>query len=122
MHDFARRLLRRAPTPAHVTWIENIFGLTAAESPGRDYWSLIEGAPAPIHVVLAGEPLEPRRPVSHLPSLVSAEARALLARHPGVRMHHVANSGHNIQAMQPLVLINLLRRALADLSDEAVAA
>lgn len=116
MHDFARRLLRRAPTVQHVAWIENIFGLTATEAPGRDYWNLLDGAPGPVHVILASEPLEPKRAVSHLPSLVSEEARTMLARHPGVRLHPIDGAGHNIQAMQPLALVVVLRRVAAEMA------
>lgn len=106
-----------ADSPAHPVFA-GLFGVSRNEVAPRDYRHVLDGLTVPVDVVLAGEPLHPRRPVARMPSLVDAPERALLAGLPTVRMHLARDAGHNVQGQAPKVLTEVLfeacRRASAD--------
>jgi hypothetical protein len=105
-----------APGLREALW--RFYGVGPETSEPRDYRALLEGLSVPADVVLAGEPLAPRRPVERLPSLVGEAERARLAVHPRVRLHLARGAGHNVQGQAgPFlkeVLLEACRRAGAE--------
>jgi pimeloyl-ACP methyl ester carboxylesterase len=81
-------------------WVRGIFGVTQTGVEPIDYSPLL-AVWAPGVVLLAGEPLEPPRPVGRLPSLVSPDARARIAQAPHLRTAVIPGTGHNIPAHAP---------------------
>jgi hypothetical protein len=119
MVDALRSHLANLPanSPIHPLF-ERLFGVTKAQITPRDYRHVLDGLSVPVDVVLAGEPLQPRRRVERLPSLVDAPERALLSVLPQVRMHLAQGAGHNVQGQAPKALKEVLfeacRRGSAD--------
>ena len=81
---------------------------------------MVDGLNVPVDAVLAEEPLEPQRPVARHPSLVGEAERRLLAATPGVRLHVVPGTGHNVmgQAITAAaeIVLEACHRASAQLS------
>lgn len=75
---FLRYEFPRNPDPMARRWVEAIFGLTDCSLTDRDYRFVLERQDRPVIALAGSEPLHPRRPVSALPSLMSAADRALL--------------------------------------------
>jgi hypothetical protein len=95
---------------------DQIFGLTETGLVDRDYRGLLADLKTPLDVILADQPLEPRRPFESLPSLTSAADRAALAVHPRVTVHAgPPGSGHDLGVTPDgAVVVNaVLRQALA---------
>jgi len=89
-----RQALRETEDPYLAEWIWNIFGVSEAAQEARDHrWVLNTRRPGV--VVIAGEPLEPERPIEHLPGLIRAEDRAALNEHP-LHTFTAMGSGHNV--------------------------
>jgi len=95
-------------------------GLGARADRPRDDLALLDRLDLPTDVILAGEPLEPRREAARLPSLVDATVRARLAAHPRVRLHLAAGSGHNAQGAAPKLLRDVLFEACRRASAETI--
>ena len=112
--------LRQANDPLSDAYISGTFGVTQAEAAGRDHRWVLEGLNVPVDAVLAEEPLEPRRAVARHPSLVGEAERRLLAATPGVRLHIVPGTGHNVigQAVTAAeeIVLEACHRASAQLS------
>ncbi|CAN7555103.1 alpha/beta hydrolase [Phenylobacterium sp. LjRoot225] len=106
-----------ADSPIHPLFAQ-LFGVSREAIAPRLYHQVLDGLAVPVDVVLASEPLHPRRPVARMPSLVDAPERALLASLPRVRMHLARGAGHNVQGQASKTLKELLfeacRRASAD--------
>jgi hypothetical protein len=88
--------LRQARDPLSEAYISASFGVTQARVTGRDHRWVLDGLNVPADVILAEEPLEPQRAVARHPSLVGEAERGLLAATPGVRLHVVPGTGHNV--------------------------
>lgn len=105
--------------PAARGFIEAAFGVRPDGAAPRDHSAVLDGLQVPVDVMLAGEPLMPQRQVARFPSLLGEAERRRLSETPGVRLHLVAGSGHNVlgQALQKVsvVLQEACRRAGAAL-------
>jgi hypothetical protein len=88
--------LRAVRDPLSDAYISATFGVSQAEVVGRDHRWVLDGLNVPVDAVLAGEPLEPQRAVARHPSLVGEAERRRLAATPGVRLHVVPGTGHNV--------------------------
>jgi hypothetical protein len=116
-HRTARDFLASEPANrgARVA-AEQIFGLPETGAVvDRDYRTLLQGLRAPVDVILGDAPLEPVRPLEHLPSLCSHEDRAALAAHPLVTVHPgPPGSGHDLGATPDgaQLVLAVLRQAL----------
>lgn len=80
-------------------WAEAIFGFRSAP---RDYRAALDALRAPTTVLLGDQPLGTERRVPQMPSLCSAEDRAVFARHPAVTLQ-VVPGGHNLMTQHELV-------------------
>jgi pimeloyl-ACP methyl ester carboxylesterase len=90
-------------------WFEALLG----EGLNGDFRELI-GNRAPSTCVLVGdEPLEPMRSINRIPSLASAEERALWRAAPGVELIVCAGAGHDIPHEALRDMLGALNRALA---------
>lgn len=99
--------------PEDRAFIETVFGVTDAGPSALRYHTLVEGARAPVEVMVGGAPLDPPRPIARYPSLVSEEDRAWLRGRRGVRLHVLPGAGHAIHIHAAPELIDLLKAALA---------
>jgi hypothetical protein len=99
-------------TDAALLW--SALGVRGGEVARRDYRELLAAMDAPADVVLGGEPLEPRRPITALPSFVGQAARELIADQPNVTTHVVAGVGHNVAGQAAWPLFRLLRQRAAE--------
>jgi hypothetical protein len=114
-----RAQMRARPNDAVLrATLWSFFGVGPQTTAERNYRPLLDGLTRPIDVVLASEPLEPRRAVQRFPSLVGAVERARLAAHPRIRLHLAPGAGHNVQSQAGKVLRDVLfeacRRATAE--------
>jgi hypothetical protein len=113
-----RAQMRAHPGEAVRAAFWSFFGVGPQATAARDYRTLLDGLSRPTDIVLAGEPLEPRRSVERFPSLVGADERARLAAHPRIRLHVAKDAGHNVQGQAPKVVRDVLleacRRAAAE--------
>ena len=102
--------------PAARDAIEAVFGVTDGRREERSYFNLFEGAP-PSDVIVGETPLFPERATARFPSFVDAPERAWLSARPGVTLHLAPGAGHNIHAVAP----DLLRQVLLETLDKALA-
>jgi pimeloyl-ACP methyl ester carboxylesterase len=102
-----------AAADAALLWAA--LGVRGDEVERRDYRRLLEMMEVPADVVFGGEPLEPRRPTTALPSFVSQPVRERIGRHPDITTHVFAG-GHNVAGQAAWPLFRILRqRALESL-------
>ena len=88
--------LRQVADPVATALTSEAFGVSDTGFAARDHLGMLDGLSAPVDVVLADEPLQPQREASRYPSLVSEAVRRRLAATPGVRLHVVPGTGHNV--------------------------
>jgi len=108
-----RQMLRERPGDAAMrAFIEGVFGVTddAVVDRGRHY--LFERLRAPVDVLVGETPLMPERPLDKLPSLVGEPERAFMRDRPGVTLTVAPAAGHHVPYQAPLVLKDVLVRAL----------
>ncbi|MEW5686180.1 MAG: alpha/beta hydrolase [Pseudomonadota bacterium] len=90
--------------------IEPVFGIGRESARPTDYAPLLDTLAVPA-LALAGDiPLQPKRPLDVMPSLVDAESRVLLAAHPRIRLEELPGVGHNVPAQAPERFLNALLR------------
>ena len=101
------------------------FGVTLDGIQPRDHTPLLQGLAVPADVILAGEPLMPQRQVTRFPSLVGEAERRRLSETPGVRLHVIPGTGHNVLGAALHKVVQILseacRRAGRDLPPERLA-
>ncbi|HLZ77349.1 hypothetical protein [Phenylobacterium sp.] len=114
--------LRQVKDELSEAYISGTFGVTQTDVVGLDHRWVLQGLNVPVDVMLAEEPLEPRRALARHPSLVGEAERRLLAATPGVRLHLVAGTGHNLigHAIEPAseIVLEACHRASAQLPAE----
>lgn len=102
LHDAVRRNWSAGVKDADgEATADKIFGLSTTGVVDRDYSWVLDGLTPPLDVILAAQPLEPKRPVTELPSLTSADDRRTFAALAGVTSHDgPPGSGHHIMGSQ----------------------
>jgi pimeloyl-ACP methyl ester carboxylesterase len=110
-----RNVLREvlAAAPSFADWIWDVLGFSVDAVEERDYRPILAALEVPTHVLLASDPLEPRRLVDRLPSLASESERALYAAHPFVSIEVVPDSGHDLPGDRPAAVLTPLVAMLA---------
>ena len=96
--------------PGWETLIEPIFGIGPTIARPMDYTALLDTLAVPALVIAGDIPLQPRRAMPVMPSLVDAESRGRLATHPRVRFEEFRGVGHNIPAQAPERFLEAMRR------------
>jgi len=108
-----RKVLRDRPDDAAMrAFVEGVFGVTETAVIDRRRHHLFERLRAPVDILVGEIPLMPARPLDRLPSLVDEPERAFMRDHPGVTVTVAAGAGHNVPYQAPLVLRDVLLRAL----------
>jgi pimeloyl-ACP methyl ester carboxylesterase len=101
-------------TEMQKNFVWQVLGFRGDQIEGRDYSALVAGLTTPTILMLGDEPLWPRRELSHLPSLVDDEARALLMSHPSIRTQVLPGVGHNIPRQAPMDFLRAMQQACAE--------
>lgn len=96
--------------PGWESLIEPVFGIGPHDARPMDYRPLLDTMAVPALVLAGAIPLQPRRPLPVMPSLVDTESRAWLAAHPRVRFEVLADVGHNVPAQAPEAFLKALLR------------
>ena len=96
--------------PGWEALIEPVFGIGPHDARAVDYGHLLDTLAVPALAIAGDIPLQPRRPLPVMPSLVDAESRARLAAHPRVRFEELPGVGHNVPAQAPDAFLNALLR------------
>jgi hypothetical protein len=91
-----RKYLGDLCDPMASAFVFDTLGLDEARSETRSQLGLLDGLNVPVDVVLGKEPLQPLREVARFPSLVDLAERQVLAATPGVRLHILPGTGHNV--------------------------
>ncbi len=99
--DPLRAEIAAGGNPRLGEWAWEILGLGREAVENRDYRPLLESLAGPGVYIVAGEPLEPPRPVRRAPGALTEADRSLVAATPGVTAMVVANCGHNLLAEAP---------------------
>ncbi len=88
--------LRGTKDPATTAFALETLGVGEDRIARHDHLGLLNGLNVPVDVLLGEEPLRPERKVARFPSLVGEPERRALAAQPGVRLHIVPGTGHNV--------------------------
>lgn len=94
----------------------DVFGCAESSLEPRDYRPLVAGISCPTWAMFGGEPLQPPRSLTELPSLVDEPERELLGSHPLVKTRIVPTVGHNV----PGRAIQFVRTAARDLLERTM--
>jgi len=104
--------LRAASNRANDAFAAETLGVGREGVTSRDHLNVLQGLATPTDVVLGATPLHPQRPLDVFPSLVDEPVRRRLATTPGVRLHVVPGTGHNVVGQA----INAVREVLLEAS------
>ncbi|MBS0362389.1 MAG: glycosyltransferase [Proteobacteria bacterium] len=102
---------RQAGEGAARDFVTAAFGVRADGVEPRDHTAVLSGLSCPVDVVLGAEPLMPQREVARFPSLVGEAERRRLSELPGVRLHRVPATGHNVVGQALPKLQEIVREA-----------
>lgn len=97
-----------------ATFVQHVFGMGQEPVEDRDYTGLLDRLKTPTLVVMGGVPLNPRRDLDILPSLVDEPERDRLRHHPWVRTVVAPDAGHNVPAQAQHTMFATLAAALPD--------
>jgi hypothetical protein len=111
-HSRLRQALKTTADPRLADWVANLFGLQSDGLTEVDYRPLLESCEAPGIVLIAGQPLEPERPLAEPPGALSREDRELIAAHPRIRSSVVLGVGHDLLNHAPLAVLGAIRQGL----------
>ena len=93
-------------------WAWAILGISAERIENRDYRPLLSNLNVPGLFVIAGQPLEPPRPLPGAPGALTDEDRELVSSTPGISTIVAANGGHDILISAPKALRLAITRGL----------
>ncbi len=93
--------LRDTAPAGGADFLWQVLGIAEDRVVPRDYSALLDRIQQPTTVLLAGQPLLPRRAIPRCPSLVDDESRRQLAAHPWVEVLEIADASHNITLDAP---------------------
>lgn len=109
--DPLRAHLRQTTDPVARAFAFEMFGIDERQAISRDHRAVLDGLDVPVDVVLGETPLAPERPLDRFPSFVDTEERRMLGDRPGVRLHLVPNTGHNVTGQAPKAVRDILLEA-----------
>jgi glycosyltransferase involved in cell wall biosynthesis len=87
------------------------YGIDRTRFEGRDHRSSLDGLDVPVDVILGETPLTPERTLDRFPSLVGEEERRWLASRPGVKLHQIPATGHNVLGQAPNAVRDIVLEA-----------
>jgi pimeloyl-ACP methyl ester carboxylesterase len=96
--------------PWRVRFAAGVLGITTQSAPGLDHGWVLDGVRGSVVALVGGEPLEPPRRVSRLPSLVSQSDRAALAG-AGIDVREVPGAGHDLAGDAGAQVLQTVRAA-----------
>jgi pimeloyl-ACP methyl ester carboxylesterase len=99
--------------PGMTEWVGNILGIARDSVVNRDYRPLVASATKPGIFVIAGEPLEPPRPLQMHPGVLTAEDRAFVTAQSSVEVIVAEGSGHDVPYLAPAAFARSLERGLS---------
>lgn len=116
--DPLRAHLRQTADAVSKAFVFEMFGIDGFHAVSRDHGAVLDGVEVPVEVVLGETPLAPERPLARFPSFVAEEERRMLGDRPGVKLHLVRGTGHNVVGQAPRamrdILLEAARRASVD--------
>lgn len=104
-------------------WVKNIFGFTSIENENVDYTEILDQLTRPTTIIVASEPLEPRRQLASFPGLINAADRQRIFSKAGVTSFSSVG-GHNVALHDKYTVAATINLALyeADRQDTVGAA
>lgn len=98
-------IVREQAPGGHDDFLWQVLGIAPDRMEPRDYRGLLASLERPARVLVGGQCGPPRRDFAIMPSLVTAECRALLDAHPQVTVIEAPGAGHNVPARATLTFL-----------------
>lgn len=104
-------IVREQAPAGHDDFLWQVLGIAADRIEPRDYSGLLANLRLPARALVGGQCEPPQRDFVIMPSLITAECRALLDAHPQVTVIEAPGAGHNVPARATLTFLRAVEAA-----------